>query len=90
MCSLLKKQDNSLFIYSCIIRNQDTFLIVLINTYVIKDNFIYFQTAHVLCNINSILLYTLQNLIKVQGFNGQLTLKIIHKLTVYLKIKQHS
>jgi hypothetical protein len=42
MCSLLKEQDNSLFIYSYIIENQDTFLIILINTYVIKDNFIYF------------------------------------------------
>jgi hypothetical protein len=42
MCSLLKKQDNSLFIYSYIIENQDTFLTVLINTCAIKDNFIYF------------------------------------------------
>jgi hypothetical protein len=59
MCSLLKKQNNSLFICSYIIENQDTLFIVLINTYVIKGNFIYFQTACVLCNINSILLYTL-------------------------------
>jgi hypothetical protein len=65
MCSLLKEQDNSLFIYLCIIRNQDTFFTILINTYVIKDNFIYFQTVCILCNINSILLYTLQDLIKV-------------------------
>jgi hypothetical protein len=65
MCSLLKKQDNSLFIYSYTIRNQDTFLIVLINTYVIKGNFIYFQTMCVLCNINNITLYILQDLIKV-------------------------
>jgi hypothetical protein len=65
MCSLLKEQDNSLFIYSYIIRNQDTPFITLINTYVIKGNFIYFQTARVLYNINSILLHTLQDLIKV-------------------------
>jgi hypothetical protein len=42
MCSLLKKQDNSLFIYSYIIRNQAILFIILINTYVIKGNFIYF------------------------------------------------
>jgi hypothetical protein len=36
MCSLLKEQNNSFFIYSYIIGNQDTFFIVLINTYVIK------------------------------------------------------
>jgi hypothetical protein len=42
MCSVLKKQDNSLFIYFYTIRNQDTSLTILINTYVIKDNFIYF------------------------------------------------
>jgi hypothetical protein len=42
MCSLLKKQDNSLFIYSYIIENQDTSLIILINTCVIRGNFIYF------------------------------------------------
>jgi hypothetical protein len=42
MCSLLKEQNNSFFIYFYIIKNQDTFLIVLINTCVIKDNFIYF------------------------------------------------
>jgi hypothetical protein len=59
MCSLLKKQDNSLFIYFCIIENQNTLFTVLINTYVIKGNFIYFQTVCVLYNINSILLYTL-------------------------------
>jgi hypothetical protein len=65
MCFLLKEQDDSLFIYLCTIGNQDTSLIILINTYAIKDNFIYFQTTRVLCNINGILLYTLQNLIKV-------------------------
>jgi hypothetical protein len=65
MCSLLKEQNNSFFIYFYTIRNQDTFLIILINTYVIKGNFIYFQTARVFYNINSILLYTLQNLIKI-------------------------
>jgi hypothetical protein len=59
MCSLLKEQDNSLFIYFYTIKNQDTSLIILINTYVIKGNFIYFQTTRVLCNINSILLHTL-------------------------------
>jgi hypothetical protein len=42
MCSLLKEQDDSLFTYLYTIRNQDTLLIILINTYVIKDNFIYF------------------------------------------------
>jgi hypothetical protein len=42
MCSLLKEQNDSLFIYSYIIRNQDTSLIILINTCVIKGNFIYF------------------------------------------------
>jgi hypothetical protein len=65
MCSLLEKQDNSFFIYLCTIRNQDTFLIILINTYVIKGNFIYFQTTRVLCNINNIILYILQTLIKI-------------------------
>ena len=65
MCSLLKEQDNSLFIYPYTIENQDTSLTILINTYTIKGNFIYFQTAHVLCNINSILLHILQNLIKI-------------------------
>jgi hypothetical protein len=59
MCSLLKEQDNSFFIYLCIIRNQDTSFIVLINTCVIKGNFIYFQTIYIICNINDILLYTL-------------------------------
>jgi hypothetical protein len=59
MCSLLKEQNDSLFIYLYTIKNQDTFLIILINTCVIKGNFIYFQTMCVLCNINSILLYTL-------------------------------
>jgi hypothetical protein len=59
MCSLLKEQDNFLFIYFYIIGNQDTFLIILINTYAIKGNFIYFQTTRVLCNINGITLYTL-------------------------------
>jgi hypothetical protein len=89
MCSLLKEQDDSFFIYLCIIGNQDTFLTILINTCVIKDNFIYFQTARVLCNINDITLYTLQDLIKVQGFNGQLALKITYKLIVCLKIRQY-
>jgi hypothetical protein len=42
MCSLLKEQDDSLFTYPYTIENQDTSLIVLINTYVIKGNFIYF------------------------------------------------
>jgi hypothetical protein len=42
MCSLLKEQNNSLFIYLYTIENQDTSFIVLINTYVIRDNFIYF------------------------------------------------
>jgi hypothetical protein len=65
MCFLLEEQDNSLFIYSCIIENQDTLLTILINICAIKDNFIYFQTTCVLCNINGILLYTLQDLIKV-------------------------
>jgi hypothetical protein len=65
MCSLLKEQDNSLFIYSYTIENQDTLLIILINTCVIRDNFIYFQTVYIFYNINSILLHTLQNLIKV-------------------------
>jgi hypothetical protein len=59
MYSLLEEQDDSLFIYPCIIGNQDTVLTVLINTYVIKGNFIYFQTTRVLCNIDGILLYTL-------------------------------
>jgi hypothetical protein len=59
MCSLLEEQDNSLFIYLYTIENQDTPLIILINTYAIKGNFIYFQTIYVLCNINSIILYTL-------------------------------
>jgi hypothetical protein len=59
MCSLLKEQNNSFFIYSYTIKNQNISFIVLINTYVIKGNFIYFQTIRVLCNINSILLYTL-------------------------------
>ena len=87
MCSLLKEQDNSLFIYSYTIENQDTFFTVLINTCAIRGNFIYFQTARVLCNINGILLHTLQDLIKVQGFNSQLAPKIIYKLTVCLKIR---
>jgi hypothetical protein len=59
MCSLLKKQDDFLFTYLYTIKNQDTPLIVLINTYVIKGNFIYFQTTRVLYNINGIILYTL-------------------------------
>jgi hypothetical protein len=90
MCSLLKEQDNSLFTYSYTIENQDTSLIILINTYAIKGNFIYFQTTCVLCNINSITLHTLQDLIKVQRFNGQSAPKITHKLIVCLKIRQHS
>jgi hypothetical protein len=65
MCSLLKEQDNSFFIYSYIIENQNTSFTVLINTYTIKDNFIYFQTTCIFYNINSIILYTLQDLIKV-------------------------
>jgi hypothetical protein len=65
MCSLLKEQDNSLFIYLYTIENQTTFLIILINTCVIKGNFIYFQIVCVFCNINNILLHTLQDLIKV-------------------------
>jgi hypothetical protein len=59
MCSLLKKQDNSFFIYPYTIENQNTFLITLINTYVIRGNFIYFQTVCVLYNINNITLHTL-------------------------------
>jgi hypothetical protein len=59
MCSLLEEQDNSFFTYSYTIENQNTSLTVLINTYAIKGNFIYFQTARVLCNINDITLYTL-------------------------------
>jgi hypothetical protein len=65
MCFLLEKQDDSLFIYLCIIENQDTSLTVLIDTCAIEGNFIYFQTARVLCNINSITLYILRDLIKV-------------------------
>jgi hypothetical protein len=65
MCFLLKEQDNSLFTYSYTIGNQDTSFIVLIDTYAIRDNFIYFQTVRVLYNINSITLHTLQDLIKV-------------------------
>jgi hypothetical protein len=65
MCSLLKKQDDSLFIYPYTIENQDTLFTALIDTYVIRGNFIYFQTARVLCNINGITLHTLQDLIKV-------------------------
>jgi hypothetical protein len=42
MCSLLKEQDDSLFTYSYTIENQDTSLTILINTYVIRGNFIYF------------------------------------------------
>jgi hypothetical protein len=42
MCSLLEKQDNSFFIYPYTIKNQDTLFIILINTCVIEDNFIYF------------------------------------------------
>jgi hypothetical protein len=42
MCFLLEKQDNSLFIYLCIIENQNTLFTILINTYVIRGNFIYF------------------------------------------------
>jgi hypothetical protein len=59
MCSLLKEQNNSFFIYSCIIKNQDILFIILINTYTIKGNFIYFQTVCVLYNINNIILYIL-------------------------------
>jgi hypothetical protein len=90
MCSLLEEQDDSLFTYPYTIRNQDTPLTALIDTCAIGGNFIYFQTARVLCNINGITLYTLQDLIKVQGFNSQLAPKITHKLTVYLKIGRHS
>jgi hypothetical protein len=42
MCFLLKEQNNSFFIYLYTIENQDTLFIILINTYVIKGNFIYF------------------------------------------------
>jgi hypothetical protein len=59
MCSLLKEQNNSLFIYLYTIENQDTSFIVLINTYVIRGNFIYFQIACVFYNIKGILLHTL-------------------------------
>jgi hypothetical protein len=65
MCSLLEEQDDSLFTYPCTIENQDTPLTVLIDTYVIGGNFIYFQTARVLCNIDGITLHTLQDLIEV-------------------------
>jgi hypothetical protein len=42
MCSLLKEQNNSLFTYLYTIGNQDSSFIILINTYAIKGNFIYF------------------------------------------------
>src|SRR5277367_1071716 len=87
--SVLEGFKDSLFTYPYTIGNKDTPLTILINTCAIGGNFIYFQTIYILCNTNNLILYTLYNLINIQGFNGHLVPTITHKLLISLKISRY-
>jgi hypothetical protein len=89
-CSLMEDVDNTLFTFPCTIGNKDTPLTALIDTCAAGGNFIHFQTARVLCNINNLSLHTLRSPINIQGFNGQAAPAITHKLSISLKLGRHS
>src|SRR5277367_2230631 len=89
ICSILEGFEDSLFTYPYTIGNKDTPLTILINTCAIGGNFIYFQTICILCNTNDLTLYTLHNLINIQGFNSHLVPAITHKLLISLKIGRY-
>jgi hypothetical protein len=80
------KHEDTLFTYSCIIGSNKIKVTSLMDMCAKGGNFIYYKTAHRICEREKRKLKTLKKAIEVEGFNSQRAPIITRKLTVSLQV----